>query len=261
MPAHGHAVLLFVVLKKFQTSPFFAPTLSLTLAVFLGACSGSKKKDYTAKSPKESPTQKKSEAPPPWRQTLGRVALVNQDMSFVLVEIGTAPSPEPGAPLRAYSDTTVSAELVVSSYQRRPFLIGDIVSGMPKVGDSIVLIGNRSTPNSGPLPKDESPVRRYTPGPLPQVESRTQFLPALSNEDSASAPSRLRRSTELEPPAAPALASAPAAESSEPTMPPPAQRGAPSLPSSQKGESFGEPSPSPGAEIIPGVPVSRKRLP
>jgi len=82
----------------------------------------------------------------PFTPRLGLVSLVNNSSDFVLIDIGTAPAPAQGTRLQAYSPRggAAAAELSVSNYQRRPFLIADIISGDPKVGDSVVQFSPRS---------------------------------------------------------------------------------------------------------------------
>jgi hypothetical protein len=177
-------------------------------------------------------------------------------MSFVLIEIGTAPAPEPGAPLLSYSGDMVSAELVVSNYQKRPFLIGDILSGMPKVGDSIVLVSAPPSADDRPSSRQEPTPRSVTAMPLPKVDSRTRFLPSLSNEGPEVISPRVRQGAETES-AAPVLTSEPISAPSVSVPPPP--RMVPSQAPSSKGDSSNDASSSGGAEIIPGIPTLRKR--
>jgi hypothetical protein len=84
---------------------------------------------------------------PVWQTRLGRVVLVNSELDFVLIDAGTAPVPEAGTRLRAYSEEECSAELSVSGHQQRPFLIADIISGKPRVSDMVVPV--KSDPKAG----------------------------------------------------------------------------------------------------------------
>ncbi|MEI6872136.1 MAG: hypothetical protein WCL08_07630, partial [Verrucomicrobiota bacterium] len=88
----------------------------------------------------------------PFTPRLGLVSLVNNSSDFVLIDIGTAPAPAQGTRLQAYSPRggAPAAELSVSNYQRRPFLIADIISGDPKVGDSVVQFSPRSGAANAP---------------------------------------------------------------------------------------------------------------
>lgn len=102
-------------------------------------------------------TTKKS-LPQSYAPRLGLISLVNNNSDFVLIDIGTSPAPAPGSRLQAYSAQRGSApaELSVSNYQRRPFLIADIISGDPRVGDSVVQISKSGgiPPSVPPAPAD-----------------------------------------------------------------------------------------------------------
>ncbi len=65
---------------------------------------------------------------------------MDEPAKFVLLDIGTAPAPVAGTVLHAYSGKASTAELEVSRFQKRPFLIADIKSGNPKVGDGVFLV-------------------------------------------------------------------------------------------------------------------------
>lgn len=177
-------------------------------------------------------------------------------MGFALVDIGTAPAPEPETPLRSYSGPTVSGELVVSKYQKRPYLILDIVSGVPKVGDSIVVGARLPSSESGPLPKEQIPLRRYTEAPLPQSESKVDYLPNLIKaEPKVSVPSPSQ-------PRVPESVVTPRPEAPSETV---------FISTPEPAASFSKPEPEPkpvldrgtvpgrSGEIIPGVPVLRQR--
>jgi len=118
-------------------------------------------------------------APQPYTARLGLVSLVNNSSDFVLINIGTAPAPPPGSRLQSYSAQAgaTAAELSVSNYQRRPFLIADIISGNPKVGDSVVQVSR-----SGAI---------VAPGAVPRSTTPTTSGPLISSEP------RLRPKTEI----------------------------------------------------------------
>ena len=69
---------------------------------------------------------------------VGRISLVNVDDRFALIEGNLAQAPTSGTLLRAYSGNAVSAELRATGVSRRPFLVADLVSGMPGKGDLVV---------------------------------------------------------------------------------------------------------------------------
>jgi hypothetical protein len=144
-------------------------------------------------------------------------------MDFVLIDLGTSPAPPSGARLQAFTDETPSAELAVSSYQQRPFLIADIVSGAPRVGDMVVLLPKTTSPAPSPnsetlqppdagvgtrsketdsrsaspdyssvpnlVPGDFSPTPRQAPTPMPASTAprsgREKSEPSVPNESSA----------------------------------------------------------------------------
>lgn len=179
--------------------PVCSKTLSLTALLCLGLATGcSVFKPRTKKAPAIAEKGAPKEAagkPGVWAHNLGKVILVNEGMGFVLVDIGTAPAPEPGVALEAFTDSFPSAQLVVSTYQRRPYLIGDIVSGMPKKGDSIALAPRkisapqkskdspRASEGGGMNGTDDGAPRpiRSQVSQLPRIpveQSVTEFLPS-----------------------------------------------------------------------------------
>jgi hypothetical protein len=95
-----------------------------------------------------------------WRPRLGSVVLVDAAAGFALIDIGTAPAPPAGTGLRAFSVDQEAyrkgdapppplVELVVSAFQRRPFLIADLRGGVPKVGDFVVAADRADRKESG----------------------------------------------------------------------------------------------------------------
>ncbi len=90
---------------------------------------------------------------------LGRVSLVNEGERFALIEANLAQAPAAGTMLRIYSGSVVSAELRATGVQRRPFLVADLVSGLPAKGDLVVQ----------PSTNETSPPRAtaVTPAPAP----------------------------------------------------------------------------------------------
>lgn len=132
--------------------------------------------DKTAKHGEQAPSAaktggssaaQKTQTPDVWRPRLGKILVVKEKLEFVLIDIGTAPAPEAGTKLLAYTDANPSAELAVSAFQKRPFLIADIVSGEPKAGDAVV---------ADVSPKPRSPVAASRNSDQPP-------MPALSGEE------------------------------------------------------------------------------
>jgi hypothetical protein len=175
---------------------------------------------------------------PVWQMRIGRVALVNSELDFVLIDAGTSPAPAPGTRLRAYSEEECSAELSVSVHQQRPFLIADILSGKPRVSDMVVPV------KGDPKPGEDRPVSKAG------LESRatTPTGTDLASKDrpgSASEPPLPQRQPPLAPPN---IAELPQIER---RPPPPAQSLlAPSRPPAEESEA-----------IIPGLPSPGKNAP
>jgi len=75
-------------------------------------------------------------APAPAPRTIGTVSLVNEELGFVLVQ--TAETPEAGTPLQSRSkDGQETALLKVSTAQKHPFIIADVMKGKPHVGEVV----------------------------------------------------------------------------------------------------------------------------
>ena len=68
---------------------------------------------------------------------LGKITLVNEEEKFALIDIGSLPAPEAGLKLRSMSATSETGELTVSAARRRPFVIADIESGEPQIGNRV----------------------------------------------------------------------------------------------------------------------------
>ena len=81
--------------------------------------------------------ERKDAAVTPGPQRVGRVALVNEDLHFVLVDVGTLYVPQPGMALKSFSAGRETGILAVSAERREPFIVADIVRGEPKVGDDV----------------------------------------------------------------------------------------------------------------------------
>ena len=75
-------------------------------------------------------------APAPAPVAIGKVALVNNETGFALIE--SAVSPEPGAKLQSRSlSGQETAQLQVSVEKKPPFIIADIMKGKPTVGELV----------------------------------------------------------------------------------------------------------------------------
>jgi hypothetical protein len=140
---------------------------------------GAAKKEQT----KEAAPGSASANAPAWQTRLGRVVLVNSGLDFVLIDAGTAPVPEPGTRLRAYSGEQPSAELSVSIHQQRPFLIADIISGSPRVSDMVIPVKGAATADEGPHPSKTGRETESLPPPSTDAARKerldTQELPQI----------------------------------------------------------------------------------
>jgi hypothetical protein len=75
-------------------------------------------------------------APAPAPVAIGRISLVNEELGFVLFQ--TPQTPEAGTLLQARSlDGMESAQLKVSTAQKPPFVIADVMKGKPEVGQVV----------------------------------------------------------------------------------------------------------------------------
>jgi uncharacterized protein (UPF0212 family) len=65
------------------------------------------------------------------------VAAVNEDLRYVLVDVGSLYIPAAGTALKSFSGGAETGILAVNAERRRPFIVADIVKGQPKVGDEV----------------------------------------------------------------------------------------------------------------------------
>ncbi len=81
-----------------------------------------------------------AEPPPPAAtgpQRVGRVAVVNEELGFVLVDVGSLYTPASGTALKSFRNGVETGVLAVSPEKERPFISADIVKGTPQVGDDV----------------------------------------------------------------------------------------------------------------------------
>lgn len=184
----------FFAAQKFHRSAALIG-VGLLMALAAGCARNSDKKKAAAiKPPEAGALAQKSPSAEAWQPRLGKVLVVKDKLEFVLIDIGTAPAPAAGTILLAYTEANPSAELAVSSFQKRPYLIADIVSGVPRAGDAVALKPRPpavSTPKSRPAPAPaltgDSPPKiaplPWRPAPsLKDTGDRDAFAPpALSD--------------------------------------------------------------------------------
>ncbi len=105
---------------------------------------------------------------------VGRVSLVNSGERFALIEANLVQPPAAGTTLRIYSSGgAVSAELRATGVRRRPFLVADLVNGMPEKGDMVMQL-----PANDPVPTPPPAVTpAATPSPAAPMTGWRKWLP------------------------------------------------------------------------------------
>lgn len=68
---------------------------------------------------------------------VGTVAFVNNDLHFVLIDVGSLYIPAAGQALKTFSGGTESGIVSVSPERKRPFIAADIVKGAPQKDDDV----------------------------------------------------------------------------------------------------------------------------
>jgi hypothetical protein len=74
----------------------------------------------------------------PGPRRVGTIALVNEELHFVLVDVGSLYTPQAGTALKSFSGGSETGILAVDPEKQRPFIVADIVKGDPKVGDEVL---------------------------------------------------------------------------------------------------------------------------
>ncbi len=69
---------------------------------------------------------------------VGTIAVVNEDLHFVLVDVGSLYIPQAGTALKSFSGGQETGILAVDPEKQRPFIVADIIRGDPKVGDDVM---------------------------------------------------------------------------------------------------------------------------
>ncbi len=91
-------------------------------------------------APRPKPKPPVAAVQPPARhvpQLIGTITLVNSSLHFVLVDVRAFEYPTVGIALESFADGKETAILTVSPEKNRPFIIADIVKGMPNRGDLV----------------------------------------------------------------------------------------------------------------------------
>ncbi|MDP9292356.1 MAG: hypothetical protein M3O82_08335 [Verrucomicrobiota bacterium] len=68
---------------------------------------------------------------------MGTVAFVNNDLHFVLIDVGSLYVPAAGQALKTFTGPTESGIVSVSPERKRPFISADIVKGAPQKEDDV----------------------------------------------------------------------------------------------------------------------------
>jgi hypothetical protein len=63
--------------------------------------------------------------------------MVNQQLRFVLVDVGTLYAPASGTALKSFSSGNETGVLAVTPQRQHEFIVADIVKGDPKIGDDV----------------------------------------------------------------------------------------------------------------------------
>jgi hypothetical protein len=74
---------------------------------------------------------------PPAPAFIGKVALVNEELKFALIETTLTDFPLPGTALKCMRNGQEAAIVTVSPERKRPFVSADIVKGSPQQGDEV----------------------------------------------------------------------------------------------------------------------------
>ena len=96
----------------------------------LTGCAGFRK---AHKAPIPPPAPAKVQEP----RLIGSVALVNEKLLFVLIDIQTIEYPGVGIALKTFKGGVETSILSVSPERNHPFIIADIVKGTPQKGDLV----------------------------------------------------------------------------------------------------------------------------
>jgi len=69
---------------------------------------------------------------------IGTIALVNNDMHFVLIDVGSMYEPQSGQAVKSFTGGQESGILAITGERQRPFIAADIVKGSPQRGDTVL---------------------------------------------------------------------------------------------------------------------------
>ena len=84
---------------------------------------------------------------------IGSISLINTEASFVLIDNGYRMAPVMGDMLESRAPDGSTTQLRVTDIRKRPFVIADIVNGIPGKGDLVFQQKKAEKPISTPLPQ------------------------------------------------------------------------------------------------------------
>jgi hypothetical protein len=109
----------------------FRISVLLFLIAVLPACRGV---GHLRSPEKKAPRATVVRLPP---ERIGVITLVNEQDRFVLVDVGEKGVPPSGTALKSFREKVETSILTVGDVRRRPFIVGDIVTGAPQKGDEV----------------------------------------------------------------------------------------------------------------------------
>lgn len=121
----------------------FISALAVTLLPGCSVLNILKRKRRPAKQEEAKPVQ------------IGTITLVNPEASFVLIDTGYRMSPAMGETLESRAPDGSTAQLRVTEIRKRPFVIADIVSGIPGKDDLVFQPKKTAKPSPAPSPQSQ----------------------------------------------------------------------------------------------------------
>jgi len=71
---------------------------------------------------------------------VGTVALVSPEERFVLIDVTSLIAASPGTDVITIADSRETSQMKISRERRNPFVIADLISGAPKVGERVFAV-------------------------------------------------------------------------------------------------------------------------
>ncbi len=73
---------------------------------------------------------------------IGKIAMIDQENHFVLIDAETTGGALAGTPLICIANDRETGNLRLSNLKSNPFLVADIIGGNPAKGDTVYTYGN-----------------------------------------------------------------------------------------------------------------------